>query len=66
MAIKDWRKVGKNRWKHKNNSYVDIGKAWGVGYYTVDLETNKVQKSLRTFSSIGDARKFARIYMQKH
>ena len=55
-----------NRYENKfKRIALDVGKTFG-NHYRVDLESRKTLNPLRTFSSVGDARRFMRKYMAKH
>ena len=66
MAMKDWKKINMNRYENKfKRIALDVGKTFG-NHYRVDLESRKTLNPLKTFSSVGDARRFMRKYMAKH
>jgi len=75
MAIKDWRKDGKNDWFHKiknihieiNNIPVKYSALKNAGYkYNINIVKNGIFEVQQAFKTKSQALKYARNYMKKH
>ena len=69
MALKDWKKVGKYKWKRKDKTkyplFVNIEKV-GTWWYVYVSVNNRIIEETKFTSSKVDALKYAKAYMRKH
>ena len=73
MTLKDWKKIGKDKWKKKIET-IWIHDSWGLSIspkqlkkypYTLWMKKNEDVKR-KTFKTKSTALKYAKSYMRKH
>jgi hypothetical protein len=78
MAIKDWKKTGKDTWRKINGDYINLTDTWGINRSidNIKLAVNGVNFILwkkvegkitrKEFKTKSEALRFVKSYMKKH